>query len=692
MTLLLRSVLVRGRSRYITVPSTSRRSTVINNGGCPGLSLVSLPGSSYGKRGFATKRQQRAAAAAPASGATPNDSLNNDHSSASSESKPDYSKPPPKAQSVSSSSNTTTTTTTAAALGASQWSASLASQPHLIRTTTEAADWGRNKLLDTSFQLDAAHERLLIDIDDTHDSESTGGLDLEQAFHPDLFDPAIHLPSAPVNWSGYEAPTPLQELLLAQIGVSGQPLTVAAFMQAALTHPQFGYYVQAGKGGGDGGGINTAAADRDNFEDDDYDQNELSSSDQNIIGPTGDFVTAPEVSSIFTETLGIWLYTQHQLLPFGGGAGAKAWQWLECGPGAGTLSTDLIRFAQQLPDFGSTLQNVHLVEASPVLRSVQRTKLETLGPDIQFVFGDEPTIETEETSEKVAITNDKAIHVHWHDSLAMFQAWQLENECSLPIFTIWQEFLDALPVYSFEKTTEGWRERLVDVVVRAELMDEDELKREEEAAKQTTLKDVKKPRFRLVLAPGVTPPLKTLLHADEQGNLPNEKMNAAPIGSVIEVNPEGILLAQDLAQLLEKQGGAGLIIDYGQEGSTDSIRAFRKHQQVHFLSRAGQVDVTADVDFAAIRHGINALKLPGVQAFGPTTQGQFLVSMGIQERVIQLIESNHTTEEEADNLYESLMRLAGPEEMGERYKVLAITRKKEGIFEPPGFDYTAKQA
>ena len=101
--------------------------------------------------------------------------------------------------------------------------------------------------------------------------------------------------------------------------------------------------------------------------------------------------------------------------------------------------------------------------------------------------------------------------------------------------------------------------------------------------------------------------------------------------------------------------------------------------------------MTADVDFAAILHAVNALELPQVQAFGPTTQGQFLMSMGIQERVIQLIESDHTTEEEAENLFEALKRLVGPEEMGARYKVLAIARKKEGIFEPPGFDYLNRQ-
>jgi NADH dehydrogenase [ubiquinone] 1 alpha subcomplex assembly factor 7 len=163
----------------------------------------------------------------------------------------------------------------------------------------------------------------------------------------------------------------------------------------------------------------------------------------------------------------------------------------------------------------------------------------------------------------------------------------------------------------------------------------------------------------------------------------------AQVGDVCEVCPEGILLVQDIAQLLEKTTGAALIVDYGQEGSTDSIRAFSRHEQVHVLSRPGEVDVTADVDFEALRHAVNA-KLEDTasnppMAFGPVTQGKFLASMGAMDRVIQLIEDDNTTEEQAADLYYALERLVQPEHMGERYKVLAIARKKAGLYAPPGF-------
>ena len=123
-------------------------------------------------------------------------------------------------------------------------------------------------------------------------------------------------------------------------------------------------------------------------------------------------------------------------------------------------------------------------------------------------------------------------------------------------------------------------------------------------------------------------------------------------------------------------------------------------RKVHFLSSPGEVDVTADVDFGALVHTIDCYKkrqqlsqesphdnTREVQAFGPVTQGHFLMSMGAQERVIHAIESDETTEEEAEDLYQALLRLASPEEMGERYKVLAIcpTETVNSSAAPPGF-------
>ena len=62
------------------------------------------------------------------------------------------------------------------------------------------------------------------------------------------------------------------------------------------------------------------------------------------------------------------------------------------------------------------------------------------------------------------------------------------------------------------------------------------------------------------------------------------------------------------------------------------------------------------------------------------------MAMGAAERVSNLIEDENTSDEQAEDLYSALERLVLPEQMGERYKVMAIAKKKDGIFSPPGFN------
>jgi NADH dehydrogenase [ubiquinone] 1 alpha subcomplex assembly factor 7 len=511
-----------------------------------------------------------------------------------------------------------------------------------------------------------------------HDSSNGGNnnldkkLNVHDSYHPDLYDPAIHLPSAPTNWEGYEASTPLWEDIAALIGVTGQPLTTAEYMRMCLTHPVHGYYTKA---------FSSNQTDGDDFDHNDYDDSPSINEAGNIIGPQGDFVTAPEMSQVFGECLGIWFYDQHKKLQKAKADGKRLdWQWLECGPGKGTLVSDLLRFAcygKIRHEFGATCKHVHLVESSPILRQVQK---ETLQRDLRDVA----ELEFVEESGIPENRNPNAVQVHWHDSFASFRAWQKQSTSRLTTYAVGQEFLDALPTYQFEKTADGtWRERLIDVALREDMMEEEDRARFEESLKH--LPNAKKPRLRIVLAPQVTVPLKTLLQVDGDGRMLNEP-NFAQTGSVVEVSPEAILLVKDVATLVDEQGGAALFIDYGQEGSADTIRAFAKHEQVHFLSRPGQVDLTADVDFSALKHAVNALQTRHqTRAFGPVGQGHFLMSMGASDRVLQLIERDSTTDKEADDLYEALVRLADPNEMGERFKVLSIVPSRDGSM-PPGFE------
>lgn len=326
-------------------------------------------------------------------------------------------------------------------------------------------------------------------------------------------------------------------------------------------------------------------------------------------------------------------------------------------------------------------------------------------------------------------SNLKELPIHWHDSFESipFQTSSTtensgEKRASIPTFIVCQEFFDALPVHVFQKTENGWRERLVDVAVEDDGDDENNENGNGSDRVQVKMIDgttatilgttsntsvdsktssysinKKKPRFRFVLSPDVTPALRSLLRVDDNGYAP-AALDAAPIGTIMEVSPEALTLVQDMAIRIDECQGAALIIDYGNEGNKDSLRAFRKHEQVDVLSSPGTVDITADVDFTAMKNAINVdmqrlgdsddknnRKEMEVVAFGPKTQGEFLSSMGAVERTIRLIEDDNTTDDQAEDLCTALERLVSAEEMGERFKVLSIARKKEGIFPPPGF-------
>jgi NADH dehydrogenase [ubiquinone] 1 alpha subcomplex assembly factor 7 len=566
-------------------------------------------------------------------------------------------------------------------------------------------------------------------------------------------DPTVHLASSPAvsSWKGYEPASPLFHELQTLIGITGRPISTADYIRMCLTHEQHGYYKHA------------QSATRD-MDDDDFFPGERKNI---IIGPGGDFVTAPEISSVFTEMVAVWLHTQWQSQQRIGppGENSDLWEYLECGPGKGTLVVDFLDFifdrlvAPPRADeadvnsppkhgFARSLQNVHLIETSPALRHVQFAKLndwihrraakkssrplDVQFPNEHFVASSTDTRLGKNRRKKTSIADtekgSQTIHIYWHDSIAAFLAWRSSSRSKSPpgtkvsnpmaIYGVAQEFLDALPVYSFEKCSEGyWRERLVDIAALPELLPDDT--DEERAIKQQSISEQererdsarKKPRLRLVMAPEVTPPLTTMLPVDEEGfvvggastsgggseSVWTSAISGAPAGSVIEVCPEAIFATQDLAKMIDaSQRGAFLFIDYGNEGSTDSIRAFHKHEQVSFLSQPGRVDITADVDFAALKHAVNdassrdKLQLPAtgsVHAYGPVPQGEFLMKMGLQERVIQLIEMDSTTEEQAEALYEAMVRLADSGQMGQRYKVLALTTSQSGDDNlPPGFE------
>lgn len=166
--------------------------------------------------------------------------------------------------------------------------------------------------------------------------------------------------------------------ILSRIAQNG-PMTLAEYMGECLLHPTLGYYSA-----------------RDPF------------------GAGGDFTTAPEISQMFGEMLGLSL--------------AQAWldqgsparfTLAELGPGRGTLMADILRATRNIAGFGAAAE-LHLVEASQTLRALQREKM----PRATF-----------------------------HDST--------ETLPDAPLFLVANEFFDALPIRQFIRQGDGWCERLI---------------------------------------------------------------------------------------------------------------------------------------------------------------------------------------------------------------------------------------
>jgi NADH dehydrogenase [ubiquinone] 1 alpha subcomplex assembly factor 7 len=139
-------------------------------------------------------------------------------------------------------------------------------------------------------------------------------------------------PSAPAErkWS-----TPLAQFLGRAITTTG-PISVAAYMRQCLTSELGGYYTRAPDPG------------------------------QDQFGSKGDFVTSPEISQMFGELIGIWLYAEW----LAQGRHAKV-HIIEVGPGRGTLMDDVLRTISSFKAFAKSIDTIYLVEASPHLQKKQ---------------------------------------------------------------------------------------------------------------------------------------------------------------------------------------------------------------------------------------------------------------------------------------------------------------------------------
>lgn len=198
------------------------------------------------------------------------------------------------------------------------------------------------------------------------------------------------------------------------------------------------------------------------------------------------------------------------------------------------------------------------------------------------------------------------------------------------------------------------------------------------------------PEFQLTLSPAATPHSLYLPEISAR----YRALKSTP-DALIEISPESHAYAQDFARRIggsatapkAAPSGAALILDYGPAATipTNSLRGIRAHQRVSPLSAPGLVDLSADVDFVALAEAALGAS-PGVEVYGPVEQGDFLRSMGIEERAKRLVQLAEEGDgrKRMDGAWRRLVERGGGG-MGKVYKAMAIVPESGGKRRPVGF-------
>ena len=311
---------------------------------------------------------------------------------------------------------------------------------------------------------------------------------------------------------------------------------------------------------------------------------------KNPFGKKGDFITAPNISILFSEMIAIWIISFWENLNC-----PKKFNLIELGAGNGEMIKILINTFQKFPQFKDACR-INILEKSGLLKNLQKKNIKN---------------------------ND----VNWLNDLK-----ELNN---FPSIFIANEFFDALPIKQFLKKEKQWFERYVQL-----------------NNKESTFLDI--------------PFDMSKLEKEIQFKISYKQ-------KFIEYSPLARNYLNAITGIIKQNNGGILIIDYGyfDKRMKNTLQAVHKHKFSNVLDVFGKADITYNLSFNLISQIISKL---GSFRTLTINQKQFLTKLGILHRA-EILTKNMPFTKKAD-IYFRIKRLIDKNQMGDLFKVMFVTNKK----------------
>ena len=312
---------------------------------------------------------------------------------------------------------------------------------------------------------------------------------------------------------------------------------------------------------------------------------------KNPFGKEGDFITAPNITRLFSEIIAIWVLTFWKSI-----GSPKKFNLLELGAGNGEMIKVIIETLINFPECFNNC-NFQIHEKSELLKKQQQLNL-------------------------------KSKKITWIDDI------KINN--SYPTVFLANEFFDALPIKQFFKRKEGWVERFVN------FKDEKNAEFDEHPI---NIKDIEQD-------------LSFEISKDQE---------------IIEYSPSSFEYLKDVSNLIKKNDGGILIIDYGYLNlkMKETLQAIKNHKHSNLLENIGDSDITYNINFSLFKRFID--QFDDLKSM-ISNQKKFLTRMGIIQRA-EIISENIPFSKKSDLFYR-IRRLIDEKQMGELFKVMLIKKNR----------------